>query len=295
MSSIRIKRINKEEVAPVEFVDVVEDKRPVRGAALFPEIYANIFFCARKKSGKSCAIYKTIERCATTETQVIAFVSTIHRDPTWRAIEKLCQDMGVEFTGYTGLKDPVSKEDILQTIVDELEKTTGDEKEPEAASKANMGVSFGDEPSTKKKKKKPKEKAPKFIFCFDDLSGELQTPSFTNFLKMNRHFKAKNLIASQYWNDIALQARKQLDYVLLYKGLSSNDKKGLVKLEEIYNNCSLSSITFEQFLAMYRYCTAEKFHFMWIDVVNCEFRKDFSHALVPPQEEEENELPERDL
>lgn len=27
-----------------------EDKRPVRGAALFPEIYANIFLCAKKKT-----------------------------------------------------------------------------------------------------------------------------------------------------------------------------------------------------------------------------------------------------
>lgn len=114
---------------------------------------------------------------------------------------------------------------------------------------------------------------------------------------MNRHFKAKNLIASQYWNDIALQARKQLDYVLLYKGLGSKDKKGLAKLEEIYNNLSLSSITFKQFLIMYNHSTYERFHFMWIDVVNCEFRKDFSHALLPPpeDEEEENELPERDL
>ena len=40
---IRVKRINDEDVKPVTFIDVVEDKRPIRGADVFPEIYANIF------------------------------------------------------------------------------------------------------------------------------------------------------------------------------------------------------------------------------------------------------------
>ena len=80
---IRIKRINNEDVAPVNFVDVVNDPRPIRGGDIFPEIYSNIFFCARKKSGKTCAIAHIIDKCSTTETRVIAFVSTLQRDPTY--------------------------------------------------------------------------------------------------------------------------------------------------------------------------------------------------------------------
>ena len=66
---IRIKRINKEDVKPVRFHDEVDDPRPIKGRDIFPEIYANIFFCARKKSGKSCAIFHTIQHCATRKTR----------------------------------------------------------------------------------------------------------------------------------------------------------------------------------------------------------------------------------
>ena len=280
---IRVKRINKEDVKPVQFINEVEDTRPVKGRDIFPEIYANIFFCARKKSGKSCAIYHTIKYCATTETRVIAFVSTLNRDPTWRSIEDLCEKMGVPFDGYTSIKDPETKEDILDTIVKTLEATSekpASDTIAAASSKQLIVMDSDPAPESKKKKKKPKEKAPKIIFIFDDLSGELQAPSVTQLMKKNRQFKSKLIIASQYWNDVSLQARKQIDYVLLYRGLAQS----LAKLEDIYKNCDLS-VPFEVFVQIYRYCTAVKFHFMWIDVVNSEFRKDFSHRIELPKDD----------
>lgn len=297
--SFRIKRINKEDVAPVKFVDVKTDPRPIRGRDIFPELYANIFLCARKKSGKSCGIYHTIKECATSETKVIAFVSTLNRDPTWRAIQKLCEDMKVDFTGYTSITaDSKGKEDILDAYVQSMEaEIEGDEGEEEtSAGQRGRGIilSEEDDPRIKTKKNaKPKELAPKYIFVFDDLSGELQKPSFTSFMKKNRHFKAKNIIASQNWNDIALQARKQLDYVLIYRGFA----KSLEKLQEIYKNCDLT-VTFDQFYSMYRFATEKMYHFMWIDVVNSEFRRDFSHVIIPPKDEEDEPepgAPERDL
>lgn len=287
MTEFRIKRINKEDVEPVKFVDVKKDPRPIRGRDIFPEIYANIFFCARKKSGKSCGIYHTIKHCATNETKVIAFVATLNRDPTWRAIQKLCEDMKVDFTGYTSIKDPESKTDILDAYVKHMEAETEDKDKEEEPPQRGRGIilTADDDPRIKTKKNaKPKELAPKYIFVFDDLSGELQTPSFTSFLKKNRQFKAKTIIASQYWNDIALQARKQLDYVLLYRGFA----KSVDKLQEIFRNCDLT-VTFEQFYNMYRFATEKMYHFMWIDVVNSEFRRDFSHVIIPPKEEDEEE------
>jgi len=273
---IKVKRINNENVAPVKFVDVVDDPRPVRGRDIFPEIYSNIFFCARKKSGKTCAIAHIIDKCSTTETRVIAFVSTLQKDPTWRAIEDLCHRRKIDFTGYTSIKDEGTKEDILKSIVDTLKKTTGEEKEEEPKSQRGRGIitDDDDDPKLGKKAKKPKELAPRIIFIFDDLSGELHTPSFTEFLKMNRHFKCKVLISSQYWNDVSLQARKQINYVLLYRGLS----KSMNKLRDIYDNCDLS-ISFELFVELYRFATKDKFHFLYIDVDNSEFRKDFSHKV----------------
>lgn len=281
---IGLKRINKEDVKPVKFIDEVDDPRPVRGRDLFPEVYANIFFCARKKSGKSCAIAHIIDKCSTIETRVIAFVSTLRRDPTWRTIEAMCQEKRIDFTGYTSIKDEATKEDILGTIVRTLEETTGEDKEKEENSTQlprHCIARINEDMVLEKKPKKPKEKAPKIIFVFDDLSGELQSPSVTQLLKKNRHFKCKVLMSSQYWNDIPLQGRKQIDYVLLYRGLSQS----LSKLEDIYKNLDLS-IPFELFVELYRFCTAKRFNFMYIDVVNSQFRKNFSHAIQLPNEEE---------
>jgi hypothetical protein len=286
---IRIKRINKEDVQPVKFIDEVEDKRPVKGADIFPEIYANIFFCARKKSGKSCAIAHIIEHCSTRETRVIAFVSTLHRDPTWRAIEKMCSDKHIDFTGYTSIKDPSTKEDILDTIVKALEESSGEEgkdEKPQMQIGSGVLTDFDPDPATKTGKPKiPKWKAPKIIFVFDDLSGELQTPSVTQLLKKNRHFKCKVLLSSQYFNDVALQGRKQIDYLLLYRGLAQSADK----LKDIYHNCDMA-VPFEVFVAVYRYATAKKFNFLYVDVVNSEFRKNFSHKIELPNEEDEDEV-----
>jgi hypothetical protein len=285
---IRIKRINKEDVQPVKFVNEVDDPRPIKGRDIFPEIYANIFFCARKKSGKSSAIYHTIKNCATTETRIIAFVSTLHRDPTWREIEKLCGDMRVDFTGYTSIKDPDSKEDILDTIVKTLQETSDAEKDDEDAPPIQEGAVLTEanrEIINPKKPKKPKERAPKIIFIFDDLSGELQTPSLTQLMKKNRWFKSKIIIASQYWNDVSLQARKQIDYVMIYRGLAQS----IDKLNEIYKNCDLS-VPFDVFLAMYRHATARKYHFLYIDVVNSEFRMDFSHKIQIPSDDKDDDI-----
>ena len=317
---IKIERINKEDVQAVEFVDEKKDHREVLGKDLFSEQYANIFFCARKKSGKSCAIAHIIDKCANSETRIIAFVSTLNRDPTWRAIEKSCAKRNIPFTGYTSLKDELTKTDILADIVMTLEESTGEEKAEERHEIGTRSVAYMnewsslhepkprcmallnvlDDPRTNpQKKKKEKYKAPKLIFIFDDLSGELLSPSVTQLLKKNRHFKCKTLISSQYFNDLSLPARKQLDYVLLYRGLAQS----IDKMRDIYRNLDLS-VPFETFVQVYRYCTAKpkkkegqdakewarkNYSFMYIDVVNSEFRKNFSHRIVLPAEDDEAE------
>ena len=269
---IRVKKINSEEVRPVKFLDEEDDPRPVRGRDIFPEIYANIFFCARKKSGKTCSIHHIIERCSTRETRVIAFVSTLHRDPTWRAIQRMCEKKNIDFTGFTSIKDEKSGEDILDGIIETLQAQTGDGEEAEEEDTSILIM--GDPPERERKARKPKEKAPKIIFVLDDLSGELSSSSVVKLLKKNRHFKCKVLLSSQYWNDIPLQGRKQIDYVLLFRGLSQS----LGKLEDIYKNLDLS-IPFDVFVGVYRFCTAEQFNFMYIDVLNSQFRKNFSHLI----------------
>jgi hypothetical protein len=289
MSQLSIKRINNEDVKPVKSVEVDKDKRPVAGASLFSEIYSTIFFCARKKSGKTCAIAHIIDKCATKETRIIAFVATIYRDPTWRAIEQMCEKKGIEFTAYTSIKDTHTREDILQSIVDVLKaeheaRLSGEDTEPQntIADLPTLGYEHDTiDIKRQRKPRKPKFKAPQIIFVFDDLSGELKTPSLIELLKMHRHFKSKVIISSQYWNDIASDGRKQIDYVLLFKGLSQS----LPKLKEIYDNCD-PPVTFEVFLDIYRFCTAEQFNFMYTSRWG-EFRKNFTFQINLPKELED--------
>ena len=111
------------------------------------------------------------------------------------------------------------------------------------------------------------------------MSGELKTPSFTELLKEHRHYLCKVIISSQYWNDIAVEARKQIDYVLLFKGLGQS----ISKLKEIYDNCD-PPISFETFLDIYRFCTAEQFNFMYMTRLG-DFRKNFTYRIDLPKEE----------
>jgi hypothetical protein len=283
---IRVKRINAEDVAPVKFIDDVKDKRPVKGRDIFPEIYSNIFFCARKKSGKTCAIAHIIDKCSTSETKVIAFVSTLHRDPTWAAIQDMCEKKKIDFTGYTSLFDEKTKDNILTSIVDSLQAESDAKKDKKEEPQRGGGLLFGDDTIPRERKsKKPKENACKIIFVLDDLSGEIKDPVVARLLKKNRHFKCKVLLSSQYFNDIELQGRMNLNYVLLYKGL----EQSLKKLQEIYNNLNIS-VPFNKFIDVYKYCTKEPYHFMYIDVENSEFRLDFTHKIDIPKEDEEREL-----
>lgn len=278
----RVKQINKETVEPVKFDQKNADKRPVKGANIFPDVYCNIFCCARKKSGKTSAISKIIESCSTSETTIIAFVSTLHRDNTWKAIEEMCHKKDIAFHGFTSIKDIDTKEDILENMLKELGEP-GKKEDKDKAPDTNP-VQMGGGDKSEKKRKKPKEQAPKIIFIFDDLSGELQSPSIAKLLKEHRHYKCKTIISSQYWNDIILQGRKQIDYVLLYQGLG----KSIQKMKDIYHNLDLS-VDFEKFMELYSFATEERFHFLYISVVDSTFRRDFTHEIAVP------ELDEREL
>jgi len=195
----------------------------------------------------------------------------------------MCQKKGIDFTGYTSIRDDASKEDILDAIVktlqDEADAVGGGEDKSEPQVDVDCLTMDTDPDPKQKKPRKPKFKAPRIIFIFDDLSGELQAPSLTKLLKKHRHFLCKVIISSQYWNDIPPQGRTQINYVLLFKGLSQTP----AKLKEIYDNCDLP-VQFDVFLDIYRFCTNELFNFMYIDAIQGKFRKNFTFQIDLPKE-----------
>jgi hypothetical protein len=89
----------------------------------------------------------------------------------------------------------------LLGIMKSLEQKVENEQQQDDAGPSIL-LTDADAPATSKRKpRRPKEKASKIIFVFDDLSGELQTPSLTQLMKKNRWFRSKVIISSQYMLD----------------------------------------------------------------------------------------------
>ena len=98
------------------------------------------------------------------------------------------------------------------------------------------------------KEVKEKYQSPEYIFVLDDLADELHRRSLTTFLKKHRHFKAKIIVSSQHLNDLLPQARRQLDYWILFQGHPEG------KVDEIHRSADLA-IPKSEFYEMYKFAT----------------------------------------
>jgi hypothetical protein len=259
------------------------DPRPVRGANLFAEPYANIFLCARKKSGKTQATFHILKKCAGRKTKIVVFSSTWDKDPVYEAMRNYFSERDVAIEGFDSMfEDDKRKVCLLDTLL----------KTPESAV-ASVGASVGteqkqqkvlklddeDDPVKEPKERKEKYKSPEWIFVFDDLSDELKTPTLMSYLKKNRHYKSKFIISSQYYKDIAPAARKQVDYYLVFKGASDD-------LLEVVHKDSDLPIDFDVFQGLYSYATKEPYTFLYIDKANSKLRKNFNEELEPEDDDD---------
>lgn len=177
-----LKKINNDIVKPIEFTKNKEDNKPILGSNLFSEIYANIFICAKKKSGKTTIIYNVVRKCANSNTKVIIFSSTFHKDKSFDSIRDFCDKHKIYLESYTSLKDD-SGQDILETMIKELENEVKDEEEKVEKPKlmVNLFEDSDEEDEPIKKPKKYKYRSPEYIFIFDDLSNELKSKSINMF------------------------------------------------------------------------------------------------------------------
>lgn len=266
---IKFVKINDVVVKPMKTPDDL-DKRPPRGQKMFDIAYSNIYACSKKKTGKSSVVAEIVSKCAGPTTQVHIFCSTVHIDPTYRALVEYLEDKGIACYESTSIKDDEGF-DLVDDILKEDEAFM-DPETKEAKPETNI-LNLDEKP--KKKKKKSKFKELRRIFVFDDLANEIRdSKSLKKLLKTNRHYFYKTIIASQYVNDLPPQSINQLDYVLLFK--CHNDDK----LTEIHKKLDLS-IPLPTFLHIYKMCTHDKtkFNFLWMDRFD-NFRKDFNQKIV---------------
>ena len=283
VSKLATKKINNVKCQMIPH-DREEDKRPIKGYEMIPNLYANIFLCAKKNKGKTTVIWNIINRCAGRDTVIVAFVSTLNNDASWIKIREKCEERGLPFIGFTGIMSPDG--DQLEALVESLQKKAGDEvetKEEKATGPAPTSIveympiptSSGSGTAEKPPRKLP-YRAPEYMIIMDDLSAELKKQSVAALLKKNRHFKTKVIISSQWLNDLPPEALRQINIMCLFEGFS------ISKLEEFHKKANLG-VPLLDFIEMYNDATKEPFGFLYVDTDTSVYRNKFDQQYRVPE------------
>lgn len=271
--SIILKKINNEVVKPVK-LNTPDDKKPIKGFDLIPELYANIFLNAKKKSGKSTVLFNLIKKTIDKKTKVVIFCSTLYKDATYKCIRDYLDKHNITWEGFTSLTDEGTDklEELVQKLQNEAPK---EEKEKELKGKGKEkkeSIILCDTDEEDDEEEKTKFRTPEYMIILDDLSTELKSTSLISLLKKNRHFKSKIIISSQYWNDLRPESRKQMDNILIFKSIPEN------KLKEIYHDADLA-VSYPTFVKLYKFATKEPFSFLYIDCNDNIFRRNFNYKF----------------
>lgn len=265
---LSLKSLNEITVKPVK-LDKIDVSR-VKGGEMFSELYANIFICARKKSGKTTVIFNILKHCANKNTKIIIFASTVNKDKTYKAINDYFSGKGNVVLTYTSLKE--EGVDVLDQIVTALREPESEE-EDEQEGPSFITLNDGRENKAIHKRSTSRYIAPELIFVFDDLNTELRAQSISMLLKSNRHYRCKVILSSQYIHDLQPASLLQLDYMLVFKGQSHE------KLELIHNRLDLSTPV-EIFKAMYHLATRANYSFFYVDKNNEQYRINFNKEII---------------
>jgi len=261
--------LNTISIKPLVNANILDESK-VKGGKMFPDPYNVTYLCARRKSGKTSVIAEILKKTSDKKTIFWLFVPTSRVDESWKTIIQLLEDRGNTVNVFDSIME--GKTNLLDEIVIDL--SIGDEsKKTEQPVKADVKIMFEIPESEKKKTEyKPKKLAPLHIFVFDDISQELKNHSLLALLKKSRHLKAAVYVSSQYLLDLNPAALKQLSYFLCFRSMTRD------KLEHIHKMLDLS-IDIDKFFEIYDYATKEDYCFLYIDMKNQTFRKNFSKEL----------------
>lgn len=278
--TVKIQKINNETVRPVR-ITTGDEKLEIKGANICPELYANIFLVAKKRSGKTSVVAKLINSFVSTDTVIITFCSTLYKDKIWMKIMENCNSKGIKFIGYTSLKE--DNIDVLDMIINKLGVEAKEEYDRATDSDTEDGnnpahVAFDSSDSDSDSDSEAghacyrKVRTPKYLFIFDDLSAELKSKSLVSLLKKNRHYQCKVIISSQYPYDMLPESRKQIDLWLIFKGQPELKMKVLHKDSD-------SALEFDKFFKLYKYSTKDPYSFFYIDTNNNQYRINFDKVI----------------
>jgi hypothetical protein len=225
---------------------------------------------------------------------VYIFCGTHDIDPTWILIKEWLTDKGVEFEAHKSIYDN-DRSDIVARIIKEKQEPDENSEDDEPDFPEVQPIFMSDyeeakwiekqEKLAEKRRKKKSGKSKiynKNLFCFDDISSELKSPSVIRLLKEQRHYKSKTIISSQNFKDCPPAARGQFMYMLIFKGIR-DDVLELIHKETYIN------IDLEPFLKIYKYATEKPFSFLYVDLRQMKFRKNFDEEIVPKKKDDTSE------
>lgn len=101
---ISVRKVNNIKVKPIKPIKP-KDTRPFKGRDLFEDPYANVFICARKKSGKTSVTGTIMKKCIGKNTRVIIFCTTVDIDDSWVALQAWCEERDIPIETHTSIKE----------------------------------------------------------------------------------------------------------------------------------------------------------------------------------------------
>lgn len=280
--SFELSKLNDINIEPVIDNSKIDPKRIV-GYDWFPEPYANVALIARKMSGKTTVIYRALEKCATKGMNIMIFASTVDVDNTYKKMKAMLKKKGCNVTTATHFIDErgVDKIGLFLDILSkgDAEETLGTSEVPKTFIDRGQFDHLIKPEDGKKKKKKPKKKVKKMIvpdtiLVFDDMSTCMRSTIISRLLTKNRHYKLKVFVALHSVVNLDRQGLRMIDYFMVFPNINEEkmeelaDKVGISFKDDTKKNKIIWDI--------YSDATKEKYNFLYIDRVKCEYRKNFN-------------------
>lgn len=265
---MHLEKINSAVVKPIPLPK--EDKREWKGAEVMTG-YPNVFICCRKNSGKTTMIHDMLKRtCCKRQTKVFAIVASHDKDANWIAIMHMLQEKGIPNEFYFSIHDPVDGKNALDKIIEEIDtppESSEDEEEEPQIIRDDTSL------TVKRKPRKPKKLAPRFVIVLDDVSSELKDKRIAMLYKRNRHSKCRTITSSQYIHDLVPAARTQIDIFLLGHSICRE------KLLHVYKFAE-PPMSEEEFFEMYHFATTSgQYKFLYLNPTKQDYRVNFDKRI----------------
>lgn len=259
-------------VKPIITNEIVSNHR---GANMFPDRYCNILILASKKSGKTTVLNHICKNSLTPKDKLVVFASTVNKDAIYEDLFNWCNSNNIETEKHEDFKDgrrnlirEFIRESQLESIPEEETKSPFEEPFPLWGSDhlvftSNMG-GINLPPKPIKVEKQIKDKT----MILDDMGQDLRDKSVEDLLKTSRHYKTRVIISTQWLNDLTPASVRQLDYILLFKGLPD------IKISELHRKITTATPE-EEFINIYKRATVNPYSFLYIDVKRGNYRNNF--------------------